>query len=93
LTVIQLSAMALRRHMSQFSMAQLNTTAARGLMTAAPVQAAADVPGSRDRETADEQTFKRPFHCIKTNELPLWPRTTGARCSLAGRSSLDFPKP
>lgn len=33
--------------------------------------------GGRDRETEDEATFRRPFHFLKTNQLPPWPRTTG----------------
>ena len=66
------------RHSYQ-QLAQLQSAAARGLQTSATVQATTDPPGSRDRETADEETFKRPFYCIKTNKQPPWPRTTGRK--------------
>ena len=73
--------MALRR-LSYSQLGPLRpTTAARSLATAPFVHdPAADLPRSRDRETADEETFERPFYCIKTNALPPWPRTTGDTC-------------
>jgi hypothetical protein len=77
-----LSSMALHRLLTRSGLlAQLRPAAARSLATAPFIhEPAADLPRSRDRETADEETFERPFYCIKTNALPPWPRTTGDTC-------------
>ena len=71
--------MALHRLLTRSGqLAQLQPAAARSLATAPFIHdPAADLPRSRDRETADEETFERPFYCIKTSALPPWPRTTG----------------
>ena len=68
--------MALRR-LSRSHLAQLRPITARSLATAPFLHDTADLPRSRDRETADEETFERPFYCIKSNALPPWPRKTG----------------
>jgi hypothetical protein len=68
--------MALRR-LSSSHLPQLRPAAARSLATAPFLHDTDDLPRSRDRETADEETFERPFYCIKSNVLPPWPRKTG----------------
>lgn len=68
--------MALRR-LSCSHLARLRPTAVRSLVTAPFLHDTDDLARSRDRETADEETFERPFYCIKSNALPPWPRKTG----------------
>ena len=84
--------MAVRR-LSRSHLAQLQPAAARSLATAPFLHDTADLPRSRDRETADEETFERPFYCIKSNALPPWPRKTGQSDTRALLHCAVVPQP